>query len=434
MSDRNVLLASVLAVAALPAAPTPVAAQDRDGDPLREALEANRHIVTLQGGRLGGPGGELLLEAGRASQFFLIGEEHGVAEIPVLTAALFTELAGSGYRHLAIETGDGLAERLERAARDPEPLDALTRFYADHWPGAPFYTLRTEAELLVAAVAAVGAAEQGGVLWGLDYDIFGDRHALGRLRALAVTDAQRQAVDAAIEVADSALERALAEKDPAHVMMFGGPAAALDALYEAFEPEPDSEADRIISLLRETRAINAHWLEGEPWRSNERRAQWNKRQLGRLWYDAWERSGDPPRVMLKFGSNHMMRGRTPTGVFDLGTVAASLAEALGRPSFHLLVVGGPGTRRAVLNPTVMEYVPAPAELAATRWAAPVVELTDPERWTLFDLRPLRAPASRGELGEMPPRVERTLFGFDAVLVLTGSTPNEALELPASAGR
>jgi hypothetical protein len=110
---------------------------------------------------------------------------------------------------------------------------------------------------------------------------------------------------------------------------------------------------------------------------------------------------------MKFGSNDVMRGRTPTGVFDLGTVAASLADALGASSFHLLVVGGAGTEKAVLDPRSFRYVPAPAELIAAEWATPVVDLTHPEEWTLFDLRPLRAAASRGQLGELPPRVERT---------------------------
>lgn len=426
MSSIQRFAPTFLAAALAAPWPGPLPGQAVDGGPLQEALTAHRYTVELVDGRLTGPGGELLLEAGREAQFFLVGEEHGVAEIPLVTAALFTELAADGYRHLAIEIGDGLARRLEEAARQPEPLSALSRFYADHWPGAPFFTLRTEAELLV---AAVGAVEGEGVLWGLDYDIMADRHALERLRELAGTEAERRSVDRAMEAADSSFERAMAEGNPGHVMMFGGPVAVLDALAEAFDPEPGSEADRIISLLRETRAINQHWLDGETWQSNQRRAAWNKRQFGRLWYEAWDRDGEPPRVLMKFGSNHMMKGRTPTGVFDIGTVAASIADALGRPSFHLLVVGGPDTRRAQLDPTVMRYVPVPVDISDLEWVAPLVELTDAERWTLFDLRPLRASADRGALGDLPAGLERTLFGFDAVLVLTGSTPGRELALP-----
>jgi hypothetical protein len=425
MRELRRLRPLALAAPLIAASPGTLAAQSVDDDPLGQALAANRYTLELVDGHLRGPGGELLLEAGRAAQFFLLGEEHGVAEIPLVAAALFRELAAEGYGHLAIETGDGLAERLEEAARRPDPLAALARFYANHWPGAPFFTLRTEAELLVTAVDAVDGE---GVLWGLDYDILADRHALQRLRDLATSEAERRSVDRAIEVADSAFERAMTEGNPGHVMMFGGPAGVLDSLAEVFGPEPGSEADRIISLLRETRAINQHWLDGETWESNRRRAEWNKRRLGRFWFDAWDRSGEPPRVMMKFGSNHMMKGRTPTGVFDIGTVAASIADALGRPSFHLLVVGGPGTQRAQLDPTVMEYSPVPVEITGVEWAAALVAgLTDPDLWTLFDLRPLRASAGRGALGDLPPALERTLFGYDAVLVLTGSTPGRELE-------
>lgn len=346
MPETRRLRPLALAASLIAASPVSLAAQSVDDGPLRRALAANRYTVELVDGRLRGPGGELLLEAGRAAQFFLLGEEHGVAETPLVAAALFRDLAAEGYGHLAIETGDGLAARLEEAARQPRPLEALARFYADHWPGAPFFTRRTEAELLVTAVRAV---EGMGVLWGLDYDIIADRHALARLRELAATGAERRSVERAIQAADSAFERAMTEGNPGHVMMFGGPAGVLDSLAGAFDPEPGSEAHGIISLLRETRAINQHWLDGETWQSNRRRAQWSKRQLGRFWFEAWDRSGEPPRVLMKFGSNHMMKGRTPTGVFDIGTVAASIADALGRPSFHLLVVGGPGTLRAQLD-------------------------------------------------------------------------------------
>ena len=397
----------------------------QEGDPLREALHANRNVVEWKDGQLAGPGAALLLEAGSASQFFLIGEEHGIAEIPELSAALFTELGSAGYRHLGIEIGDTVATRLEQVARSPEPIEALANFFVEHWPGVPFYTLEPEARLLVDAVAAV--AEEG-VLWGLDYDILGDRYALRALREEVATEEQERAVQQAIELADVAFERAMGQGNPDHMMMFGGPTEPLDALVKAFEAEAGSAANQIVSLLRETRAINQHWLDGEAWRSNERRAAWNKRQLGRLWREAWDKNGEAPRAFLKFGANHVMRGRTPTGVFDLGNVAASFADALGRPSFHLLVVGGPGTKRAQLNPTVMEYEPAPVELVASKWADPLAELTHPDQWTLFDLRPLRPAASAKILGELAPELERAIFGFDAVLILGGSTPAVELEL------
>src|SRR5690606_10654118 len=82
---RTAALAAALIGTAL--TPQTVAAQQTEagdaGARLLEALRQNRHTLALVDGRLSGDGAELLLSEGRASQFFLLGEEHGVAEVPV---------------------------------------------------------------------------------------------------------------------------------------------------------------------------------------------------------------------------------------------------------------------------------------------------------------------------------------------------------------
>lgn len=402
-------------------------------DPLAAALRDHAYTFELRDGRLEGEGGELLLREGRGARFFLIGEEHGVAEIPAITSALFRALAPAGYRHLAIEVGDGLAERLEAAVQGPDPLAGLVAFYSDHWPGAPFYVLRTEAELLADAVAAV--RESGGgppgtvpILWGLDYDIMADRHALGRLAELATTPAQTRAVERTQARADSALDRALVEGNPGHFAMFGAPPEWFSELRSAFDAAPGTEADRILDQLESTLAINRLFVSGQGWRSNQRRAGWNKRQLGRFWDRAVRGGDEAPRVMFKFGATHVMRGRTFTEVYDLGSVASSLADVRGETSFHVMMIGGPGTRHAVMDPTVLEYVPAPVGIAGADWAAAFVAQADPESWTLYDLRPLRPLAAAGRLGSLAEGAEKVIHGYDALVVLSGSTPNEALEL------
>ncbi len=405
----------------------------QEADPLAAALRNHAYTFELRDGRLEGEGGELLLTEGRRARFFLIGEEHGVAEIPEIASALFRALAPAGYRHLAIEVGDGLAERLEEAAREPDPVAGLVGFYSDHWPGAPFYVLRTEAQLLVDAVAAAGEVDRGGpdtvpVLWGLDYDIMADRHALERLAELATTRAEAEAVERTRARADSAMDRALAEGNPGHFAMFGAPPEWFSELRSAFDPAPGTEAVRILDQLEETLAINRLFVSGQGWRSNQRRAEWNKRQLGRFWDRAASGGDDGPRVMFKFGATHVMRGRTFTDVYDLGTVASALADARGETSFHVMMIGGPGTRHAVMDPTVLEYVPAPVGIAGADWAAAFVAQADPERWTLYDLRPLRPLAAAGRLGTLASSTEKVIHGYDALVVLSGSTPNEALAL------
>jgi len=390
-------------------------------DSLVALLRANAHpMQAAADGRLTGPGAELLVAAGRDAQFFLIGEEHGVAEVPRVAAGLFRELAPAGYRHLAIETGEWLAGALNQAVLADTTGAAYTAFLRGNYPGAPFYGWREDAAFLRSAIQAAGGRPD--VLWGLDYDILADRYTLRRLRDIAPTPAARAAAEAVIARADSALAHALSARDPRSLMMFGGPDDVYATLRRAYAPAPGSEAERIIALMERTRDINGAFMRGEGYRSNYDRAQLNKRSFMRLLDQATAREGRMPRVMMKFGASHMVRGRSFTNVFDLGTLASELADAHGGRSFGVLMMAGEGSRQAVIDPRVFRSGESPVEVEA--WARPFHAAADPARWTVIDLRPIRARIPR--LGDLPDDTRRVLYGFDAVVVLSGSGPQHDL--------
>ncbi|HET7460053.1 MAG TPA: hypothetical protein VFJ82_02350 [Longimicrobium sp.] len=402
--------------AALPAvvlSAAPLAAQDS----LTALLRANAHPMQADAdGRLSGAGAELLLAAGRDAQFFLIGEEHGVAEVPRVTAGLFRELVPAGYRHLAIETGEFLAAELNRRVLADTTGTAYAAFVREHFPGAPFYNWSEDAALLRTAVQAAGGRPD--VLWGLDYDILADRYTLRRLRDIAPTPRARAAAEAVIARADGALRQALATRNPGLLMMFGGPDDVYAPLRQAYAPQPGSEADRIIRLMETTREINGYFGRGEGYLSNLNRARLNKRQFMRYLDAATASEGRMPRVMMKFGSSHMVRGRTFTNVFDLGTLASEIADVHGSHSFGVLMLGGAGTTHAQIDPRVFRSVEAPVEVEP--WMQPFYAAADPRRWTVLDLRPIRARIPR--LGTLPAETLQVLYGFDAVVILSGSGP------------
>lgn len=411
MNPRRRWMAVTLPALALFAAP--LAAQDS----LVALLRANAHTMQADaGGRLSGAGAELLVTAGRDAQFFLIGEEHGVAEVPLVAAHLFRELAPHGYRHLAIETGEFMAQELNRRVLADTSGAQFAAFQRDFFPGAPFYNWREDAALLRTAVHAAG--ERDDVLWGLDYDIMADRYTLRRLRDLAPNAAARVAAEAVMARADTALQQALATQNPGMLMMFGGPEEVWAPLRAAYAPAPGSEADRILRLMEATREINAFWGRNQGYRSNLERALFNKRQLMHYLDAATERDERMPRVMMKFGASHMVRGRSFTQVYDLGTLASELADVNGSRSFGVLMLGGAGTNHAVIDPRVFRSMEVPVEVEG--WARPFYDAADAQRWTVLDLRPIRARIPR--LGTLPDQTLKVLYGFDAVVILSGSGP------------
>lgn len=80
---------------------------------LTRLLVANRHPIRLVNGRLEESGGRLLIDEGKSARFYLVGEEHGVAELPGVVEALLSELRPAGYNTFAIEVSPLQGQRLD---------------------------------------------------------------------------------------------------------------------------------------------------------------------------------------------------------------------------------------------------------------------------------------------------------------------------------
>ena len=90
----------------------------------------------------------------------------------------------------------------------------------------------------------------------------------------------------------------------------------------------------------------------------------------------------------------------------------------------MLVLPGPESQTANLDPTSFRYVPGKRDQYGKG-----MELFDgaviPGTFTIFDTAPLR-PVASSYGGEIPLPIWRVIHGFDAVLVMTGSTPSSNL--------
>lgn len=416
------LLALVVSASWAQAPASPPAKGPTFEERLAARAAENRYAVSYQNGTFSGPGWERLVEEGKQSRFFLVGEEHGVAEIPAVVRELFRTLRPAGYQHLAIEISPPMATVLDDVAKGADGLQKLSRFFQENPPGVAFFTLKEEAELLVAARAAVQGKEP--VLWGLDYEISADRHLLDGVRKRAPEGPAKAAAEKLYQQSAAAWKTVSETKNPAAFFSFANSPDVLKELRQAW-PNPDPESARALDVIEETLAINQMFVTGRNWESNDRRARLNRDNFLRHW-NTVRGQGTPPRVMFKFGASHMIRGRNVTEVFDIGNLASEMAAAEGSQAFHLLVVGGAGTQHAVFNPMELRYVPAPVDLAEEEGLQPIVAQALPEGFTLIDLRALRPLLSVARTKTADPELMRIVHGFDAILILTGSGPSQGL--------
>ena len=422
---RRQLFASALGAAALAPLTKASAASTQTTTPPpspdeRLAARASevRRRLSYDGRAFSGPAWDFLLSQGRAANFFMLGEEHGIAENAKMAAALFRALVPSGYSRVAIETSPQSALELDRVARSGLP--GLRTYLSDQANTVAFFGMREEAEWLAAARAAVPGSQP--VLWGLDYEIGADRRLIANLKAERQPPAAQRALAALEAASDAAWGRYAQTHDLSQLFSFSGDPALVSAVRAAW-PRPSASAAWTIDTLQETLEINRMWVERRAWESNARRAALMRRNLLRHWHSAGARK---PKLFMKFGASHMMRGRSSTEVFDLGTLVPELAEIEGGRAFQLLVLQGATSQIAQIDPATLTYRPqSGAESEYVRGLEPLYRHAYPDAFTLFDTHPLRPLMG---FSRQPPsrELQRTIHGFDAILIMSGSTPSASL--------
>jgi hypothetical protein len=380
--------------------------------------------MTLDHGKLSGVGAELLVREGSASQFFLIGEDHGGQESPRFAAAMWAALQPAGYRHIAVEAGPLTAERLESLAS----VDAIGKLSTRYPFALPFFDWREEAEYLSSVVASKHPGVQHAV-WGLDQEfVLSPAIHLDRLAQLATTAAAKDAVRKMRGRSEAGDAKMRAEKNPAAVLMMTAGPAEFDELAATF-PQT-GEAARIIAELRESAAIYQAWMSGRNYENNLTRSLLMKRHF-RTYYDEAVRSGEAmPRVLMKFGTSHMMRGRSLVEVYDIGTMLPELAAMNGTRAFSTVMLYRRGHVNE-LTPFSKDDSARAAEYDALSSrnvsldVTPFFDAASGSDWTVIDLRPLRAMI--GKKMPVDPGVARIIWAFDSAVIVPEVHPSTLFE-------
>jgi hypothetical protein len=374
---------------------------------LDSLLRAHRYELRLQDGRLSGPGAAFLQREARGTQFIALGEPHNNRDVPAFTTALFRMLAEQhGYNYLAVESGSAMVTPLGRVPRAGH-ADSV-RAYVQRYPNGLQFASDQEIEML----AAVGAISRAGStrIWGVDQE-FGGLHALERLIALAQTPAARALAE---RVAGRAREYDAQRYPSGNVRYISrmAKAADFDSLAQAFQAQPGSEAAYLISGLQTSHRIYQNNIFARErmsgYASNHEREELMKTRFLEFYREA-QRAGDAlPRVLLKLGHWHILRGINWGSQYSLGDFVTNFARANDQKSLII----GMWINNASGDYGVLEQYADYAPLSRAAEAA--------SGWVLLDLRPLRPFAHAGRLplnGEQ----KRIIFGFDLALLISNSS-------------
>jgi hypothetical protein len=369
-------------------------------------LQANRWPVIVSKQGLDGEGARRIAAWADEAQFFMLGEDHGNAGLAQFATALARTLGPRGYRHTAIEVDPLMTAKLTATMKGGKA--SLARYLAEDQRALamPFFGWNEEADF-------IGAALEFGPLWGLDQTFIGAAHVhLDEIAALSKTPAVRAMAG---QLAKAARARPLGLLGSIDVQQ-------LAALRQAMPPEEDPAARALADRLIESSLIYEPFVRGQgsKYAANHAREALMKRYFLAAFTAALKNEGKPPKVLLKFGANHLQRGLSSTRVPSLGNFLAEYAFAhLGRPVFNLSMLCGPGGQMASFQGDA-----SPCDAGFRKVYGPLEPHLLDQGATLFDLRPLR---DRPDLWQSwGQEFKEWVWSYDAIVVVRGGGPSQAL--------
>jgi len=382
------------------------------------AVRQSRSAIELRDGKLGGPGADLLRGALAEANFVLLGEDHGIQQIPAFATALCSELAPRGFHTMTLEVGPSLAPELERFAKASDGAKRFAEFDSKYPFSVAFYTWREEFEMLANCEKAAGP--QGMTIWGIDQELMGaSGFLLDKILATKPEPATKAAVEALLKENSDDLATASKTGNPGELFMMKAKQETLDAARDLLKKEGNAEAQQLFSSLLVSRDIYQKNMAGSYYASNRQRAQLMKSIFAPLSAAAMQKAGAPPKMFFKFGGWHMYRGLNPIHSSEIGNLVNEFAEEHGLKSLHILIVGVKGEQSHFAG-IGKPYQAAPLDLANDKnsefsFIGPFLANQVENQWTIFDLRALREKFS--SYGKIDPELERLTFGMDFVVLI-----------------
>lgn len=364
-----------------------------------------------QGGQFTGPGWERLMQELSQSQVVLLGEMHGTTQVPQFSAALAQVFKP---RVFVAEISRYEAQDLTALVAQPGPP---TTFLRQHPFALSFYSWAAEFAL---ARQLVG---QGVQLVGIDQvSSFTPGRFYQKLASLVTHPAAKQYLSRRA-VAYQAHDRAVMGTNSGQKTLFQQSAATLDSLLALARGESP-----LVRQMGRDYVTSAHIYQGriQPERSgqsHQRRVNLLKRNL-LVALRPWQPTGaEPlPRLLFKFGDEHLGRNLSPSGLFDLGNLVVNLADAQDQRSLHLLVLGRQGSLTSGFNPNDARQNVATYSLADQLWLQPFITQAPSGSWCLIDLRPARRTLLAHELVATG-SLQAALLGYDYLVLIPETTAN-----------
>lgn len=375
----------------------------------------NTYPLQVNGGQLSGAGWDKLVADVQKSQFVLVGEDHGIAQIPLFTAALAREFKPAVY---VGEIDPYVARKVtELAAQPGEPTT-----YARQYPGALCFAAMAEEFELIRSLQ-----QQRARIVGIDQLFAAGAAPFYTQLAGQVKNRKAQAYfgqQAARYQAQDQLN--LQQQKPYYALTKQTP-GSIDSLLAYAKSENSA-----VQKMTQDYAASYH-IYTDKSDNHQRRLNLMRRNLLQELQPYQTAAGlSTPPVLIKLGGVHLARGLSPIGFgefYDVGNLVQNLADVQDKKSLHVLILGKQGHKLATLNPAHTARLSVPYTEADYDDTIPVKAFTDQVNgpaWSVFNLRPLRTALTAGKLHVASQALERTIMGYDYLVVIPETTASRPM--------
>ncbi|MBO3700859.1 hypothetical protein [Roseivirga sp. E12] len=376
--------------------------------------------IDFSQGKLSGSGADFLIKEATDSHFLLLGENHGIAEVPVFTIALMRAMAPKGYKYYATEIGPETAQILTERLKTTDVDQVFSESFKKHPWSIPFLAWQDETAIVAELKRQTGLSHNN--LWGLDQEfIISARMLLNKLIKIAPNNEAKTVAESYYEKALSGFDKAVETKVPL-VFMSSATADDYNKLRTAFKGS--EEALKIINEMQESQEVyDKLMVKRVGFESNQQRANMMKRNFMH-YYDQAEKQEPSPRVIVKLGANHTYKGYNSLGAMDIGNFVHEFAASKRQNSFHVYIGAHKGHLNSynLLSKSTDDKNKAFDESGDDRSGA-FYEAANGEA-TLFDLRPLREMIFYKQVKNLHPNFVKLVFSYDAFLVIPEATPSK----------
>lgn len=393
----NLLLLFVFGSLSLQAQNTP--AKPAVTDTLTFDSLAKKNVFMLGSAGFTGKGWDLLTDEIKKVQFVLIGEQHGEAEIPLFTGKIADVLKPKA---LVVEIDPYTASELKNVSADAKLYKPVLKLnpYA-----FAFYSWQEEMDMITKLRL------QHTDIWGLnEINFLSMGTFFNSLAANAKLPANKKA---AAKLAEAYIKN----DEP----LYRSGKFSKFAAYRLKE----STVDSLLTLFKNESAVCKKMLAdlkmSVPIFSNTsylQRVNLMKKNL--LNYVHSGISADKiemPKLLFKFGANHVTRTNDVTNNFEVGSLADNLAAAANTKTLHILIFGKEGTINNMSVADNSKAVQAYNMLKDgdlkmfSQFTEPVIN----NEWAVYDLRPMRKAIRSGKYHPQNASVKEFVMGYDLLV-------------------